>query len=152
VKQFKTLINSLVIICAANFAFSNPEAAKAEPFRLGTSTHDVQVAPSNKGILGIKYLHQQNQNSVIIRVYPNTPASKAGIRVGDQIIKANGIDVRPFNANQVYAIIEGPPGESINLLMRRCQGQCRDFTVNLTRMDMNYIPSDNVFNIYKYGH
>jgi C-terminal processing protease CtpA/Prc len=132
-------------------SFLTLTAAQAESYRLYADSETATYEKSNRGILGVKYLHQKNKNSVVISVYPNTPAERAGIQVGDQIIAVDGINVMPYDADHVFTLIDGLPGSPVTLSMLRCTTQCRPYQARLVRMDMNELNSDNVFKIYKYG-
>lgn len=126
-------------------------------FKLSAVTSDASFVPSDIGIIGIKYLHRRGDMSNVIDVYPNTPASNAGVQVGDRIIEVDGLNIIPFDADQVFSLIAGRPGQPVQLKLMRCDSNhgnyagCRAYELNLTRMDMNQIASDNVFNVYKYG-
>jgi C-terminal processing protease CtpA/Prc len=132
-------------------SFLTLTTAQAESYRLYADSETATYEKSNRGILGVKYLHQKNKNSVVISVYPNTPAERAGIQVGDQIIAVDGINVMPYDADHVFTLIDGLPGSPVTLSMLRCTTQCRPYQARLVRMDMNELNSDNVFKIYKYG-
>jgi len=120
-------------------------------FKLGASTEDADYAPSNVGVIGLRYMHQRGSMSTVIEVYPNTPAASAGLVPGDRIVAVEGEDISKYDANQVYALISGVPGTPITLTMMRCNRGCRSFDTTLNRIDMNAIASDNIFKIYKYG-
>jgi C-terminal processing protease CtpA/Prc len=132
-------------------SFLTLTTAQAESYRLYANSETATYEKSNRGILGVKYLHQKNKNSVVISVYPNTPAERAGIQVGDQIIAVDGINVMPYDADHVFTLIDGLPGSPVTLSMLRCTTQCKPYQARLVRMDMNELNSDNVFKIYKYG-
>jgi C-terminal processing protease CtpA/Prc len=132
-------------------SFFTLTAAQAESYRLYADSETAAYEKSNRGILGVKYLHQKNKNSVVISVYPNTPAERAGIQVGDQIIAVDGINVMPYDADHVFTLIDGLPGSPVTLSMLRCTAQCKPYQARLVRMDMNELNSDNIFKIYKYG-
>ena len=89
--------------------------------------------------------------SNVVEVYPNTPAEKAGVQVGDMILKIDGVDLRPLTSNQVYEVMAGLPGTIATLTMLRCTSQCVTQNLQLERMEMNDISSDRIFNTYKYG-
>ena len=134
----------------------NSRSSASTPFKLGVQDTSTSYEPSNIGIIGVKYLHRQGEMSTIIAVYPNTPASAAGIMVGDKLLAVDGASIINFTADQVYAVIAGRPGEPVSLKLMRCpEGGaygCRTYYRNLKRMDMNEIASDNVFNIYRYDN
>jgi C-terminal processing protease CtpA/Prc len=139
------------IISALVLSFFTLAASQAESYRLYADSETAAYEKSNRGILGVKYLHQKNKNSVVISVYPNTPAERAGIQVGDQIIAVDGINVMPYDADHVFTLIDGLPGSPVTLSMLRCTAQCKPYQARLVRMDMNELNSDNIFKIYKYG-
>ncbi len=120
-------------------------------FKLGANSEDSDFAPSNVGVIGLRYMHQRGSMSTVIEVYPNTPSATAGLRVGDRIVAVEGMNITQYDANQVYQLISGLPGQPITLTMMRCDQGCHSFDTKLTRIDMNAIASDNVFKIYKYG-
>lgn len=123
----------------------------ASKFELSASHTNATVKPSNVGVVGLRYLHKAGSYSMVQEVYPNTPASKAGIQYGDQILEIDGISVRPYDANGVFALMAGKPGDTVRLKILRCHVSCKEMQVDLKRMDMNYLASDQVFRIYKYG-
>jgi carboxyl-terminal processing protease len=51
-------------------------------------------------------------------VFEGFPAQKAGILPGDQIMKINGIDLNSKNSDDVSALLKGPKGEVIKLLIK----------------------------------
>lgn len=133
----------------------NSRSESKAPFKLGVEDGLSTFEPSNIGIIGVKYLHRAGEMSTIIAVYPHTPAESSGVLVGDRLLSVDGVNILNFNADQVYAMIAGRPGEPISLRLMRCQGAstngCRTFNLSLKRMDMNEIASDNVYKVYRYG-
>ncbi len=137
-------------------------AALAEPFKLGASQSDSSYEQSNKGVIGIRFekLHSRySRKSIgtrprIVEVYPGTPAERSGLKAGDEIAKINGIATEPFNSNQIFSLMAGPPGAPLYLEIISSGpygGQLKK-NVTVMRMDMNRIESDNIFRIYKYGY
>ena len=142
------IISLLISLLIIGGSLANANAA----FKLGTSRDDSQLAASNKGVIGIRYVKRKNDMGQVQEIYPGTPAV-GQLEVGDQILKVNGIDIVPFDANQVYQLMAGAPGTSVELTVYRCAyaSSCKIISRTLQRQDMNYIPTDNVFRIYKYG-
>ncbi len=120
-------------------------------YKLSASSLDADYVPSNVGIIGLRYIHKQGSLSEVVQVYPNTPAEAAGLVPGDRIVAVDGLDIRRYDANQVYELISGLPGQAVALTMMRCDSACRSFPVRLVRIDMNAIASDSIFKIYRYG-
>ncbi|NQY80398.1 MAG: PDZ domain-containing protein [Candidatus Caenarcaniphilales bacterium] len=141
-----------IVLLLLSLLFSSFNCSHAQTFKLQANSSESSYEKSNKGILGVKYLHRQNSESTVIQVYPNTPAERAGVRVGDKIVAVDGVSVRPYDANHVFALIEGPPGSPVDLSMLRCSADCRPYQLRLVRMDMNQIQSNNIFRIYRYGY
>lgn len=134
----------------------NSSATQAS-FKLGVLDTNSSYAPSNIGIIGIKYLHRPGDMSTVIEVYPGTPAEKAGVRIGDRLLEVDNVSIIPFSSDQVFGLIAGRPGEHIKLKLMRCNRNygtslgCSSYDVDLVRMDMAQINSDRIFKIYRYG-
>jgi len=71
---------------------------------------------------------------VIVRPLPNTPAEKAGIKGGDQVLAVNGEDATGWSVEQAVLKIRGPKGTSVDLRLRHSDGTEQDYTV--TRDDV----------------
>ncbi len=78
-----------------------------------------RVAKAEGGGVEIKYL------------FPEQPAQKAGLRVGDVIIAVDGTDVTKMDLNDAISLIRGPRGTQVTLTVRR-QGE-EPFDVTITR-------------------
>jgi C-terminal processing protease CtpA/Prc len=127
------------------------KASSASDFSLSASHSSLAYKPSDVGVVGIRYLHKPGTYSQVEEVYPNTPAANSGILYGDRILEIDGISVKPYDANGVFGLMAGKPGEKVRLKLLRCNPNCYEFSVDLIRLDMNSLTSDTVFRIYKYG-
>lgn len=67
----------------------------------------------------------------VLNTIENPPASKAGIRPGDWIIKIDGVDISNELLGQVVEKIRGPAGTKLTLTIRR--DGAADFDIILTR-------------------
>jgi len=63
-------------------------------------------------------------------VYPESPAKKAGLRVGDIVTAADGRDIGGLAEEKAVALIKGPEGTPVRLTIRRGK---RTFDKRLTR-------------------
>ncbi|HEX8670433.1 MAG TPA: PDZ domain-containing protein [Longimicrobium sp.] len=60
---------------------------------------------------------------LVHEVYPGTPAARLGIRPGDQVLSANGVDAREPSATRITHV-----GQRFALRIRRGK-QVRDYTI-----------------------
>lgn len=72
----------------------------------------------------------------VIEPYDKSPAAKAGIRAGDQIVAIEGKSARGKTVDEVNAILRGFPGTQITLTIRR-PGQNKDFDLTLSRNEIS---------------
>lgn len=63
----------------------------------------------------------------IVRVIPETPAEKVGLRAGDLIVKVNNVDVSLLDQDKVSDLVKGRPGTDVSLLVYRA-GEKKSFT------------------------
>ena len=68
----------------------------------------------------------------VISPIDDTPASKAGIKAGDYIIKINNTQVQGKSLSEAVDLMRGPVGSSINLTIRRI-GQKKALNFNVVR-------------------
>lgn len=63
----------------------------------------------------------EDQNGVITisKVFPNTPAERAGIREGDRIIGIDTIAIRGWKIRQVSDVLQGVPGTKVKVRFSR---------------------------------
>ncbi len=68
----------------------------------------------------------------ITKPFPNSPAEKAGLQSGDQIIAVDGKDVTSLLPEAVRQKVLGPEGTTVKLTIQR-PGQSAPFDVQITR-------------------
>lgn len=71
---------------------------------------------------------------VIVRPLPNTPAEKAGIKGGEEVLAVDGESAEGWTVDQAVLKIRGPRGTEVELLLRYPDG--REETITLTREDV----------------
>ena len=74
------------------------------------------------GGLGIEVSMEAGVVKVITPI-DNTPASRAGVKAGDYIIRINGEQVQGKTLMEAVKMMRGPVGSTINLTVRRKQSQ-----------------------------
>lgn len=138
-------------------AISGLAAAYGDPYTTffppkEKSIFDSQVQGNFSGVgmeIGIR-------DNVLTVVSPmkDTPASRAGIRSGDQILKIGDKDTTGMSTDDAVALIRGPEGTTVKLQLSREGGKPFDVsivreTINLPTVDTN-LRSDGVFVIHVY--
>lgn len=69
-------------------------------------------------------------------LFPNQPAEKAGLRVGDVIIAVDGKDITKLSLLEAIGLIRGPRDTRVVLTIRRGQEQPFDVTVTRARIEI----------------
>ena len=79
----------------------------------------------------------------VISPIDDTPASKAGIKAGDYIVKINNIQVQGKSLAEAVDLMRGPVGSDIELTVRR-RGVKKALTFNITReiIEVQSVKSD----------
>jgi len=94
--------------------------------------NEMQTETSGEfGGLGIEVTMESGVVKVISPI-DDTPASKAGIKAGDYIVKINNTQVQGKSLSEAVDLMRGPVGSSIDLTIRR-RGERKALTFNVTR-------------------
>ena len=94
--------------------------------------NEMQTETSGKfGGLGIEVSMESGVVKVISPI-DDTPASKAGIKAGDYIVKINEIQVQGKSLSEAVDLMRGPVGSAIELTIRR-RGERKALTFNIVR-------------------
>ncbi len=93
---------------------------------------EMQTETSGKfGGLGIEVSMESGVVKVISPI-DDTPASRAGIKAGDYIVKIDNIQVQGKSLTEAVDLMRGPVGSGIELTIRR-RGEKKALTFNITR-------------------
>ena len=95
--------------------------------------------PTYSGI-GIRTI-ESGGGYTITEVFPNTPAERAGLRAGDQIVRINGRELDELDPRDIGAHVRGPEGTEIQLTIQRTGEDLRDITLNRARIAIPYVTS-----------
>ncbi len=94
--------------------------------------NEMQTETSGEfGGLGIEVSMESGVVKVISPI-DDTPASKAGIKAGDYIVKINDIQVQGKSLSEAVELMRGPVGSGIELTIRR-RGEKKALTFDITR-------------------
>jgi len=114
-------------------ALSDPFSAYYNPAAFKKLQDSLQGQYSGVGI----YLTFSAGYPVITGTLPDSPASKAGLQAGDQIVKVGDQDMKGVTADQATAAIQGPNGTKVILTIGR---GTTTFLVTITRAEI-VVPS-----------
>ena len=105
--------------------------------------NEMQTETSGEfGGLGIEVSMESGVVKVISPI-DDTPASKAGIKAGDYIVKIENTQVQGKTLREAVDLMRGPVGSSIELTIRR-RGEKKALTFNITReiIEIQSVKSD----------
>jgi len=80
--------------------------------------------------LGIR-ITKRDGDLKIISPIDGTPAMKAGLKAGDIITHADGVDLEPLTEREAVDLLRGPAGTAVTITIRR--KEVEDFDVTITR-------------------
>ena len=89
----------------------------AERYRLASE----DIGGSFEGIGAT--VNQVDGSIVIVRPFRNSPAMQSGIRPGDVILEVDGESTEGWSLEQAVAVIRGPKGTDVALLVRHTDGE-----------------------------
>lgn len=78
------------------------------------------------------------QGRVIDGVFADSPADKAGLEFGDQLLAVDGMWVNQIEAEEVFNRLRGPVGSEVRITILR-DGENRPEKWDLTRRKINYV-------------
>lgn len=92
------------------------------------------------GGLGIQIGPREGYISAV-SVLPGTPAERAGIRIGDQLLEIDGRDARGWTEDAAVKVLRGAVGTQIRLKVRRVGvSQPLDFTLTREEIHLHSVP------------
>lgn len=75
---------------------------------------------------------KRNGRTLVMMPYEGFPADKTGLRIGDEIIEIDGIDVAKKNHSDVSKLLKGQAGTTVKLKVKRF-GKAEPFVMEITR-------------------
>jgi carboxyl-terminal processing protease len=111
-------------------ALNDPFSAYYDPAQYKKLIDSLQGQYSGVGI----YLTFGAGYPVIAGTVPDSPASKAGLQAGDQIVKVGDTDMKGATADQATSAIQGPNGTEVIFTIDRAGST---LTVRLTRAEIH---------------
>ena len=104
-----------------------------------TNTFNETVDGSFVGI-GVMIQYKDDYNEVV-EVYENGPAEKAGIKVGDVLLKVDGQDIKGVYGDKVASLVRGKSGTMVELAVMRDE---KEKTIKVKRgvVELQSVSSD----------
>jgi len=111
-------------------SLNDPFSAYYDPVQYKRLQDSLQGQYSGIGI----YLNFSAGYPVIAGTVPDSPAAKAGLQAGDQIMKVGDKDMKGSTAEEATAVIQGPNGTKVTLTIGR---NATTFSVTITRAEIH---------------
>ena len=135
----------IVSLCIMLMQGAFQHALAQNVLKAGVTKQSVQAESHTPGIIGVNFLIRANNYPQIMEVYPGTPAQRANLTPGDQVISINNVSTQGLNAQQVDDAISDVPGERVKLMIRRSK---QVFPVTLTVMSADQLQSPSLKSLY----
>jgi carboxyl-terminal processing protease len=91
----------------------------------------------------------RNRVTYVLEPFKDSPASRAGLRYGDQIVSVNGQDTSAWTSDRVRNLLLGPRGTEVTVTVKRL-GVAQPITSTITR-DGIWLPSIPNYYVVKPG-
>ena len=98
-----------------------------------------QVEGKYKGI-GVEIMQTTDGVVSISKVFKNTPASKAGLKVGDIFVKVFGTDVTSKTSSEISSLIKDSKEKEISVVVKR-DGEEKEFKLSLDEVEIESVTS-----------
>ena len=95
---------------------------------------------------------------IVVSTMEDTPAAKAGLLSGDQILKINGATTEKMQLSDAVTALKGKPGDSITMqILRPSSKEVRDFTMTRTEIKVDSVKDAHLIDAsltgpYKVGY
>ncbi len=81
-------------------------------------------------------LDQSDGGVTVVRVLRDSPAERAGLAPGDEIIAVDGQDLAGLTVDEVVAKVRGPEGSTVKLELRATNGRNRSVSIVRQKLDL----------------
>lgn len=113
-------------------SLGDPYSILVEP---APAQQEATTLQGNYGGIGAKV--ELRKSDIVLIPFPDSPASKAGIIAGDQVLKIDDVELKPEDTpDSVQNKLQGEIGTKVKLTLKRI-GAPEDVVVELTRTEIN---------------
>jgi carboxyl-terminal processing protease len=95
----------------------DPHSAYLTPTQFSQFLEDTQGQFAGLGV----EVDFHDDRVTVVATMPNSPAEKAGLKTGDQIVAVDGVPITGVRADSIVRRMRGPVGTSITLTIRRAK-------------------------------
>ncbi len=97
---------------------------------------ETQSLAGEYGGIGV-VLSQSAAGETVLSPYPDSPAAKAGVLEGDVLLSVNDTAIQPgASADQITALVRGPIGSTVRLVVRHKSGGTETLTVTRAAIEI----------------
>ena len=99
---------------------------------------DFQMALTNTygGIGAVIYKPEVDGNVIINEPYENSPAARAGLRCGDEVLAIDGVPTQGLTSAESSERMRGKPGTTVVLTVKKLRGATQDVPVTRQRISL----------------
>jgi hypothetical protein len=127
-------------------SIESPEISGTSEFAAPAhSIHAVEMLRSDKGTVGLKIIRSEGVNSgpwYILDIAGNSPAEKAGCRIGDAILAIDGQSVLNLGHQETAGLLPGLPNSGMKLLLKRTDVQEKVAVASTSAQEMEIFVKD----------
>lgn len=95
---------------------NDPNSSYLDPST--TSSFDDRMRGEYEGV-GIEMVTDDKGNTLIVTVFDNSPAEKAGVKVGDYITAVNGVNITGKTSDDISTMIRSENSDTVELQLTR---------------------------------
>jgi carboxyl-terminal processing protease len=81
-------------------------------------------------------LDQRDDRVFIVRVLRDSPAERAGVQAGDEIVSVDGGPVVGLTVDEIVTRVRGPEGSDVTLELKGLDGRTRTLTITRAKLDL----------------
>ncbi|MDE6069397.1 MAG: S41 family peptidase [Alistipes sp.] len=85
-------------------------------------------------------IRQKGDRVIFAQPYKDSPADRAGIRIGDKILAIDGKEAAGFTTEQVSALLKGDPGTQVKVTVEHLDGQRQTLALTRERIAIPSVP------------